>query len=277
MTNNEILKADLLDILFDNRNKAYGAYKLRKTYPQRLLLAVVFTAFFAALISWVISTSVKTVADLVPFDPGVVKMTEYVMPPEQPEEPMKPPVEAKPQPPVEQVATRQYTSNIEIVQDNVIRETDFPPVSELVKAVIGTQNLDGAEPEGAQQPPTEAPAQGTGNAAVPEKEEILENNLVQEMAEFPGGAGAFQRYLAKHLAQPEDLGAGEKRTVKVRFVIEKDGTIDKIILIQSGGDALDRAVMRVLKRAPKWKPARHNGQFVPVVFTQPVTFIGGEE
>jgi protein TonB len=98
---------------------------------------------------------------------------------------------------------------------------------------------------------------------------------VEEMAEFPGGKGAFQRYLGRHLAGTGGLEEGVTKTVKVKFVIGKDGSILDIVLLQSGGNGLDETVVKVLRKAPRWKPARQNGQAVAVVYTLPVTFVGG--
>ena len=84
-------------------------------------------------------------------------------------------------------------------------------------------------------------------------------------------------FLNKYLRTPDELEAGQKRTVLVRFAVGEDGSITKFEIIQSGGAAFDNEVIRVLKKMPKWKPAVQNGQNVSVMFTQPVTFMAYEE
>ena len=96
-------------------------------------------------------------------------------------------------------------------------------------------------------------------------------------AEFPGGQSAWMAFLSKHLRTPDELNAGEKRTVLVRFTVSAEGSISNFEIIRSGGDAFDNEVVRVLKKMPKWKPAFQNGHNVSVIFTQPVTFMAFEE
>jgi protein TonB len=73
------------------------------------------------------------------------------------------------------------------------------------------------------------------------------------------------------------LEAGQKRSVLVRFAVGEDGTVTQFEILQSGGNAFDNEVLRVLKKMPKWKPAIQNGRAVSVMFTQPVTFMAFEE
>ncbi len=84
-------------------------------------------------------------------------------------------------------------------------------------------------------------------------------------------------FLNRYLSTPDELEAGQKRNVVVRFSVGTDGTISQFEIMQSGGDTFNNEVIRVLKKMPKWKPAVQNGHHVPVMFTQPVTFMAYEE
>jgi protein TonB len=84
-------------------------------------------------------------------------------------------------------------------------------------------------------------------------------------------------FLNKYLRTPDELEAGQKRNVIVRFAVGEDGTVTHFEITQSGGSAFDNEVIRVLKKMPKWKPAVQNGKNVSVMFTQPVTFMAFEE
>ena len=84
-------------------------------------------------------------------------------------------------------------------------------------------------------------------------------------------------FLNRHLRTPDELEAGQKRTVLVRFAVSVEGSVTQFEIVQSGGPAFDNEVIRVLKKMPKWKPAVQNGQNVSVMFTQPVTFVAYEE
>jgi len=84
-------------------------------------------------------------------------------------------------------------------------------------------------------------------------------------------------FLSRNLRTPSELEAGQKRNVMVRFTVGEDGSVTQFEIVQSGGEAFDREVIRVLKKMPKWKPAIQNGRPVSVLFTQPVTFLAVEE
>ena len=94
---------------------------------------------------------------------------------------------------------------------------------------------------------------------------------------YPGGLQAFKAYLSGHLVVPEELEPGEKKTVVVHFLVDIDGSISRIEIIQSGGNNFDKEVIRVLSKMPKWNAAVQNGHKVAVPFTQPITFVGIEQ
>lgn len=246
---------------------------MRKTYHQRMLAATGLTALLVTgVLVWFITGDDKSVAyiseDGGPVIVSHVDMTPPVAPPPSP----KPPAA-----PTRQTAVEHYTSQIAIVPDVQVKELDFPPVSALENAAIGTEQIDGPAVAGAQQPSGGTLSDVPTTPEPPAAPEIFQNNAVDQMAEFPGGAAAFSRYLARKLAQPDGLQPGEQRTVKVQFVIEKDGSVTRLSVVQSAGAALDDLVFKALQKAPRWKPALHQGHAVAVIFTQPVTFIGAEE
>ena len=96
------------------------------------------------------------------------------------------------------------------------------------------------------------------------------------MPEFPGGVEGLKRYLLRNLREPEGLQPGEKVVVLIRFVVDKDGSIDEATIVQSGGH-FDQEVLRVIKKMPRWKPGIQNNRFVAVYYTLPVTFVGFED
>jgi protein TonB len=96
-------------------------------------------------------------------------------------------------------------------------------------------------------------------------------------AQFPGGKDAFAKFLTRYLITPGDLEAGEKKLVLVRFMVDVDGSISKMEIIQSDGEEYSKEVMRVLGKMPKWIPAMQNGAKVTTWFSQPVSFIGVEQ
>lgn len=91
---------------------------------------------------------------------------------------------------------------------------------------------------------------------------------------FPGGTQALRRFLEQNLRDPRDEGAepGSVVRVQVKFIIATDGQPGSYELMQSGGETFDREVMRVLRKMPRWTPARQNQRTVPMYFILPVSF-----
>lgn len=270
MTSHEILKADVLDILFDNRNKMYGAYELRKQYNKRLgialgmMLSVVLCMVFLFAPSGEDRTAIQN-----PFlDNEVTVVTILPEEPVKPAEPMQQRVSA---PPVRQ---KNFVDRIEIVSDHAA--TNMPDQTELSTAAISNQDVEGPAVTGQLQPHIPDNT-GNGTGAQAEAESKGSFTAVEKAAEFPGGQSAWMAFLSKHLRTPDELNPGEKRTVLVRFTVSAEGSISNFEIVQSGGGIFDNEVIRVLKKMPKWKPAFQNGHHVSVIFTQPVTFMAFEE
>lgn len=278
MTNKEILQSDMLDILFEKRNKAYGAYALRRGYDHRMLLAL--GSGLAVIFSVALFTIMGSNSNM-PNDPlpkkEVITITTIEMPeaPEKPKEPEK--LKEKPAAPkvIKQVATVKNTANIKIEPDKIVKTTEMPAITDLKGKQTGTENIAGEKP-GNIAIITEKPAKtGIGEGVGTEKQSDF---IIDERApEFPGGEEALARFLSRNLNTPEELEAGQKKAVRVRFTVGSDGSISLLEIVQTGGDIFDKEVVRVCKKMPRWKPAIQNGMHVPVSYVLPVTFIGTEQ
>jgi protein TonB len=269
MTSNEILKSDVLDILFDNRNKLYGAYVLRRNYASRLGTALLMAIGSVLFLLFFIRPG-GTASSLAPEkDPVVVRTLQIPQPPPAP--PVSPVQKTTPPP---QAAANSYLNNITMV-DNPDPIKELKSISEINAAAIGAVNVDGPlVPEIQAVAPPRAGDGGQPNSSTDEKEK--EFVPLESQPEFPGGKEAWVNFLNKHLRTPEDLEAGEKKVVLIRFMVDLDGSVTGFTVVQSGGSAFDNEVIRVLKKMPKWKPAMQNGHPVGVPFTQPVIFVGFE-
>jgi protein TonB len=84
----------------------------------------------------------------------------------------------------------------------------------------------------------------------------------------------MKKFIARYLNTPEQLEDGEKKVVKIRFKVDKDGAVNTFEIVTSGGDLFDSEVLRVCKKMPRWTPAIQNGINVPVSYVLPITFIG---
>lgn len=274
MTSKEILQADLLDILFENRNKDYGAYALRKYYDQRMATALLVILFLIGLFSF-FALSVKHKNSEKQFVPAVTdSVTVITLPPDVPKPP-PPPVQPEEKQRI--VASVQSTSIIQIIKDHEIKITDVPEQHDLKDKLIDVVSVDGVLPADPNAVNHNRENDGTGAAPTKPLEEVSDNFIRDERnAEFPGGLAAFSRFLSKNLRTPGDLAAGEMKTVLVNFKVDEDGKISEIVVLKSAGKIYDQEVIRVLKRMPAWKPAMQNGHRIAIYFNQPVSFLGIE-
>ena len=270
MTSNQILTADLLDILFEHRNKAYGAYAIRRAYPKNLMKAVgCMLLFVIALCVYVMSQQKKTNG----FDQPVQKITEMTLihetPPAQ-KEPETRDIEVQPPTKVDRPPV--------IVPDNKIIE--HPVVDRTSDSVFVPGSTDspgtGADGNSFVQGKVSTGANITAEPTV-EATEPLIREFADIQPEFPGGVDAWRNYLQKLLRVPDELEPGDRRTVQVKFVVNNNGDVTDAVIIKSAGSIFDREVLRVIARMPKWKPGKQNGRAIAVYFTQPVTFTASEE
>jgi len=269
---NKILTADILDIIFEGRNKEYGAYELRKTYNKRITYALVVTVSICLLLllgSILANTIGKNNNKLLVND---ASLENYKEPP-PPEPPPPPP--PKQEPP--KVEITKFTPP-KIVKDEEVKEP--PPEQEkLEETKIGTINQEGTKDEGIVAPPVE---KGTGVVEAPKVEEDYDKvfTVVQIPAEFPGGLSAWTKYLQRNLNSdiPVQNGApAGKYTVVVSFIVDKTGTISDVQAENDMGYGTKDEAVRVIKRGPSWKPAVQNGRNVTYRARQQVTFVVSED
>jgi len=265
----KILDADVLDIVFDGRNKEYGAYELRKTYNRRLTKAIMITSgvlllFFAGCSVVGRTQGEKVRANNVEdVDLTAVKDPVAELPPPPP----------PPKPVVPQVAMRIFTAP-QIVKE--VPEDERPPEqAELDDVKIGTVNTDGVKDDGITPP---AGPVGDGNKGVVEAPKKESDDAifvpVEFEAQFPGGAAGWLRFLNKNLRYPDDAqNNGVEGKVVVQFVVDRDGNVSDVEAIsgpETGG--LREEAVRVIKKSGKWVPGNQNGKFVKSYKRQPVTF-----
>jgi protein TonB len=273
---NKILSADILDIIFEGRNKSYGAYDLRVTYHKRITYALIGTLIICGLlvISSVVANSTKKKAvDMVAQDVNLENLKQEEKKPEPP----PPPPPPKQEPP--KVEITKFTPP-KIVKDEEVKEKDeIKEVEKLEDTKIGTVNQEGTKDEGIVAPPVES---GTGKVEAPKQEEDYDKvfTVVQIPAEFPGGLPAWTKYLERNLNRdlPVNNGAPPgKYTVVVSFIVDKNGGISEVQAENDPGYGTREEAVRVIKKGPSWKPAVQNGRNVIYRHKQSITFQVSEE
>ncbi|TAF55921.1 MAG: energy transducer TonB [Sphingobacteriia bacterium] len=276
MDANKILSADILDIVFEGRNKEYGAYQLRKTYNKRITYALIGTFATCALLllgSVIANNTKKGKTELIVQDVSL----ENVQQEEKKPEPPPPPPPPKQEPP--KVEITKFTPP-KIVKDEEVEEKDeIKEVEKLEDTKIGTINQEGTKDEGIVAPPVET---GTGVVEAPKQEEDYDKvfTVVQIAAEFPGGIPAWTKYLERNLNRdlPVENGAPPGRyTVIVSFIVSKDGSISDVTAENDPGYGTKAEAVRVIQKGPKWKPAVQNGRNVIYRHKQSITFQVSEE
>jgi periplasmic protein TonB len=264
MDANKILAADLLDLVFDNRNKDYGAYDLRRTYARRIKKALLITAFlFVAVAAAFLANSAKAKHD---DDQKITAVVIEAIEPEE-EEPPLPEPERQPPPPEQQQVERFLEP--EIVDKDVVEPP--PSQDELEVAKIDNFDQEGAVDKGL-----------VDETVLDDKKGIVEGKKDEEpkgpfvTVEVPAKfIGDWEKFLRKNLNSqtPVDNGSpAGKHSVLIRFVVDEQGNVSNIVPLTKLGYGMEEEAIRVLKKAPKWKPAIQNGYEVKAYHTQMITF-----
>lgn len=274
MKSEQILTADLLDIIFENRNKAYGAYSIRKAYPSHLKKAVGIMLLMVVIASlYVMSKPKKSLTYSLPMNDTLAVTLETIPETKKPKELQQPEERTV----AEQPPTKPDFETVIVPDDQVVTEvpdrTDSAKYNPGPIEDPGTPGGDGFV-QGNKGPETNITPTPPQQVA-PEEPVILEHP--DENPEFPGGMEAWSRYLQRMLRVPEDLEEGDRKTVRVKFVVNANGEVTDAVITLSGGKEFDKEVLRVIGRMPKWKPGKQRGKPVASFFTQPVTFTVPEE
>jgi len=254
------------EIVFQNRNKNYGAYQLRKEYT-RTLSTIVLSMIVASIVAFGIKYFVDHYK---PSEEEFVKtkidVTQIDLTPPQLDKNEPPPPPPPPPPPV--METIKFVPPV--IKEDAVEEETPPPQEKVSESNVGTVTQEGTGEENLQ-----IPEENTGNAVIEEKApEIF--TVVQEMPEFPGGQAEMYKFIQKNIVYPPSAReAGISGKCYLRFVVNEDGKITNVEVLKGvpGCPECDREAVRVIKSMPAWKPGRQNGKEVKVYFTLPVNFV----
>ena len=269
MEANQILKSDILDILFEGKNKDYGAYDLRKTYNRRITIALVSTVVVILLL--LIGSAIAN--KLSPKeDEKVMVVNESTLQQIQPDEPPPPPPPPPPKlPPPPPVATIQFTPPKVVKDEEVLKPP--PEQKELEEAKVDVKTVEGTKDIGIVAPPSEDI--GTQVIAAPvEKKEDPDKvfTKVEIEASFPGGASAWQKYVTRAIqSEIDEFSESDYGTCVVKFIVDKTGTVSQVEATTMKGTKLAEVAVNAIRKGPKWTPAQQNGRYVNAYRLQPVT------
>lgn len=273
MQTNKILSASLIDLIFDGRNKEYGAYYLRKTYEQRIKKSLLVTFSVVALAvggtALAGSSKKKNNTDIVR---GEIELLG--LPPDE-KIPEPPPKEATP-PPEEVQMKQEKIVEMKIVEEDKV--VDHPPTQDaLSNAKIGEIKLEGNLDTKIVIPVIQTGIEKGILEVKRNTDPDLPFTIVQVEAQFIGDWLKFLiRNLNAEIPIRNNAPAG-RYTVVVQFVVDKEGVVSDIKTLTNHGYGLEAEAIRVLKKAPKWEPAIQNGYKVKAYRKQMITFDVREE
>lgn len=259
----DILKDQWLEIVFEGRNKIYGAYELRKSNSKTSLRALVIGSLLFAL-----AVSAPLIISLIPDSSDEdlsldTKITTVKLPPkEKPKENLPPP--PPPPPKVDQV---KFVKPVVAKADEVTEEP--PKIEEIKDKKLGAETIKG-------DPDAELTVEPVGNgpADVVEDTNIYSSAGIEVKPDFPGGIEKFYKYVGNNYRAPEEEGL--KGKVYVTFVVEKDGSLTDIKVVRDIGYGTGQEAVRVLKKCPRWNPGEQNGKKVRVLYSLPITIQSAE-
>ena len=261
------------DIVFETRNKEYGAYFLRKNMGRYLTrAAIIGTSAFALLLGGAFTfTKLNEAAREREIN---VDLSASLLDEEKPEEELIIPEELPPPPleePPEEVAQEKFLPPEPKKDEEVVIEEPPPPAEKLERAVISSKTVEGVEAKDVFIPPPPPKEVAVAKLDAPKEEEIYVS--VEEEAQFPGGQAAMYKFLYSKIQYPAAAQRASKDgKVTLQFVVEKDGSIGNVKVLKGIGFGCEEEAMRVVKLMPKWSPGRQNGRPVRVYFNLPVTF-----
>lgn len=267
-----LYKSSWTDLVFKNRNKAYGAYQLRAesssiTTKALVIAGSVFILLFAG-------PSIYRKMHPVQVENDISSMTEVdvIQPPvtaEPPKEKMDLP---KVEPSKEKLNTVKLPTKIVVMEQPEVDETP-PSLDQLQNAVVGQVTQSGTATHESATPA--AASSGNGEGVIPAADNtVYDGSIIEKYPEFEGGMAAWAKFIQRNLRYPEE--AMEKETqgkVFVSFVVEKDGSISNVSVIKGIGNGCDEEAIRVIKKSPKWKPGQQHNTTVRVRYTMPLAFM----
>lgn len=246
------------DIVFENRNKEYGAYRLRKKYKRNVIIAMVISIIFfstAIIVPYLNAKAAERSAHERTEREVEIKMENLDQPTEQVAPPPPPPP-----PPAEAVQQARYVPPV--VVDSVKPE-EAVQLMTADQAAIEIHNTEIIEE-------IQVIAEEVQEADEPEAEPFV---VVEEMPMFPGGEAALLTYIAEHTQYPEVAKENNiQGKVIVRFCVTAKGGVDKVSILKGVDPELDKEAIRVVQTLPAFKPGKQGGKPVPVWYMVPINF-----
>ena len=264
------------DLMFENRNKEYGAYVLRRQTTARNIKSIITVLILFALVM-VYMVAKNAYDDYQAKHQAQTQVTELTALQEQKKEAKVERKEVVKQEKIEQVVEKvkssiKFTAPVIKKDDEVRPEDEMKSQDEIMnsKVAVGFANVVGNDESGEV---LKAKEVLVTEPVKPREEENKVFDVVEQMPSFPGGMAALMAYLQKSIKYPPVAEEnGIQGRVVCTFVVERDGSVTDVRVAKSVDPSLDKEAVRVVSAMPAWIPGKQNGQSVRVKYTLPVTF-----
>lgn len=243
------------DIVFEGRNKEYGAYDLRKRYSRTMSISIlvgIIVVLTAAIVPYI---KAKNIAQIKARDANeiIAQMANDIN-----QEEAAPPPPPPPPPPTEQQTVVKYVAPVVVDSVKPDEETRFMTADDVVETVVDAEVVEVIETV---------------------KEEIQEEApqevfvVVEEMPSFPGGDTELFRFIYDNIKYPELAKENNiQGKVILRFCVTYRGKVDQVSVVRGVDPSLDEEAIRVIKMLPLWKPGKQGGKPVNVWYSVPISF-----
>jgi periplasmic protein TonB len=265
----KFLKTQLDDVIFESRNKAYGAYALRQSYGKQMKRGIIGGLSLFALLVTVPLIANRMAAKGEGLNNKIIEMVDI---PKDIEKPIPPPPAVPPPPPPPPVKHATIGFTPPVVTEEVETEPPMPRIEDItVNVAAQTQKGENVEAfvnvvEAPATPPIDVPTKPVDK---PETTFVI----VEQMPEYKDGMKAMFQFLADNIKYPAIAREnGIDGTVYVGFVVWNDGSIRNVEVKRGRSGGLNEEAARVIAMMPNWKPGRQNGKAVNVAFTVPIKF-----
>lgn len=271
MSKIDLIDNNWVDLVFEGKNKEYGAYVLRKNTGKRNVWSVIIMLAIAAALGAIIGVNAIIEANKkeeISAEVELMNITKKEVKVEK-----KAPVKIEEAKPVEKVK-----SSVKFVPPVIKKDSEVKPEEELksqddlnkTKTAIGSFNVEGNDDKGGE---VLKAKEVIAQPEPPKHEETKIFDVVEQPPSFPGGQAALLQWLSSHVKYPPIAEEnGIQGRVIVGFVVERDGSVSQVQVIRGVDPSLDKEAARVVASMPKWTPGRQNGQNVRVKYNVPVNF-----
>jgi len=244
------------DIVFEGRNKEYGAYELRRKYSRTMTISIivgVIVVFFAAYVPYL---KARSIAEIKQRDATevIAEMANDIN-----QEAAAPPPPPPPPPPTEQQTVVKYVAPVIVDSIKPEEASQFMAMDDVAETVVdedvGLEIIEQVQEEIEEEAPQEVFV------------------VVEEMPSFPGGDAELFNFIYSNINYPEIAKENNiQGRVTLRFCVTYKGTVDQVSVVRGVDPSLDEEAIRVIKMLPLWKPGKQGGKPVNVWYSVPIKF-----